>query len=64
MEQQVRDLAAALNGAEPTRGDIIELLTLIKDEEDQAQWIALYTELTSKSPEKIIGDIDSYPPIV
>lgn len=60
MEQQVRDLSTALGGKEPTRGDVIALLTLIKDEEDKTQWITLYSELSSKKPEKIIDDIDSY----
>jgi len=62
MKQQVLALAASLTGREPTRGDIIELLKLIKDEneEDRGQWLNLFVTQTSRKPEKIIADIDSY----
>lgn len=58
MEAQVRQLITKLNGKKPTRADVIELLELIKDEENKLQWVEMYGN--SSNP-KLIDDINSYP---
>lgn len=60
MEAQVQQLIDNLNGKQPTRADVIELLDLIYDEPqpDKDNWIAFYANATEP---KIIEDIKSYP---
>ena len=60
MEAQVQQLITNLNGKEPTRADVIELLELIKNEENKLQWVTIFAS-ASKKPEKLIDDINSYP---